>query len=50
LVEEVVDADDLAGPRGEALQESHRPQLYPGGLSVSRNLAGRRIDAPDADA
>jgi hypothetical protein len=35
LVEQVIDADDLAGVLGEAQQQSHRPHLYPSGLSIS---------------
>jgi hypothetical protein len=35
LVEQVIDADDLAGVLGEAQQESHRTHLYPSGLSIS---------------
>jgi hypothetical protein len=35
LVEQVVDADHLAGVLGEAQQQSHRPHLYPSGLSIS---------------
>ncbi len=30
-----IDADDLAGVLGEAQQQSHRPDFYPSGLSVS---------------
>src|ERR1700680_542946 len=50
LVEQVIDTDDLAGVLGEAEQQSHGTDLYPSGLSVSRNLTRRRIDAPGADA
>jgi hypothetical protein len=34
-VEQVIDADDLAGVLGEAQQQPHRPHLYPSGLSIS---------------
>jgi hypothetical protein len=50
LVEQVIDAHDLAGVLGETQQQSHRPHLDPSGLSISRNLAGRRTDGPGADA
>jgi hypothetical protein len=35
LLEQVIDADHLAGVLGEAQQQSHRPHLYPSGLSIS---------------
>jgi hypothetical protein len=49
-MEQVIDADDLAGALGEAQQQPHGPHIYPSGFSISRNLAGHRIDAPVADA
>ncbi len=50
LVEQVVAADDFAGVLGEAQQQPHRPHFDARRLSISRNLAGRWIDAPSADA
>ena len=50
LVEQVINADDLASVLGKAQQQPHRPHFYPSRLSVSRNLTGGRIDAPGTDA
>jgi hypothetical protein len=35
LVQQVIDADNLAGVLGEAEEKSHRPNFWPGSLSVS---------------
>src|SRR5580692_2784546 len=50
LAEQIIDTDDLARTFGEALQQAHRSRFNPRGFSVPGNLAGRRIDAPRADA
>jgi hypothetical protein len=35
LIEQVFDADDLAGVFGEAQKQAHRPHLYPSGFSIA---------------
>ena len=50
VLEQILDADDLAGMVGEVDQQSHRPRFQPGRCSIARDLSGLRIDAPVADA
>ncbi len=46
LCEQLIRRDNLTRTRRKARQQPHDPRVHPHDLPVTRNLAGRRINAP----